>query len=179
MAAALERVYPKENCGAFTQALMELGAMICTPKSPECSNCPAAALCIAYKKNIVPQFPVKPEKAKKKTEARTVFLLQCGDAYAICQREPKGLLAGLWQLPNLPGTLTAEDAFNTAAAFGVQPAELCREAHKTHIFTHLKWEMVCYHIKCAATAAPFTWATKEELNGLYALPTAFRIFLEE
>lgn len=179
MAAALSRVYPKDSCGAFTQALMELGATICTPRSPNCAACPIAGCCLAYQQNKTAQLPVKGKKAEKRIEPRTVFLLQCGDAFAICRRENKGLLAGLWQLPNLTGQLTAEQAFHCATEFGVRPSELCREIHKTHVFTHLKWEMVCYHMQCTQTAADFTWATKEALEAKYALPTAFRIFLED
>ena len=62
---------------------------------------------------------------------------------------------------------------------GVQPAELCREVHKIHIFTHIRWEMTGYHIRCRVKDNSFTWATPEMLRTTYALPTAFRIFLDE
>ncbi|MBQ7288223.1 MAG: A/G-specific adenine glycosylase [Clostridia bacterium] len=179
MANLLQQVYPIGNCGDFTQSLMELGAVVCTPKSPKCENCPAATICLAHKQNQTALYPTKAKKADKKIEQRTLFLLQCGDLFAIEQRGNKGLLAGLWQLPNISGSLTAEQAFNLATEFGTTPSELCREIHKSHIFTHLKWEMVCYHIRCTTTAKRFTWATQNELNHKYALPTAFRIFLEE
>ena len=76
-------------------------------------------------------------------------------------------------------TLSPADALKTAEAFGAKPLELQKEVHKTHIFTHIVWDMVGYHIFCSVKADGFIWATPQELETTYALPTAFRIFLEE
>lgn len=175
---ALERVYPAGHCGEFTQALMELGATVCTPRSPKCGVCPLYAFCLARQKDMAQKLPVKQPKRDKQLENKTVFLLTCGDKIAIEQREKKGLLAGMWQLPNVPGHLTANEALQKAAQFGAQPFSLQKELHKTHIFTHIRWEMVCYAIECRCECAPFFWATPRQLQADYALPTAFRIFLE-
>ena len=64
---ALCKVYPKGHCGAFTQALMELGACVCTPKSPKCEVCPTKSFCRAYKAGNVTKYPVKRPKAAKKS----------------------------------------------------------------------------------------------------------------
>ena len=53
-----------------------------------------------------------------------------------------------------------------------------RELRRTHVFTHIRWEMVCYHIRCRCAPPRFVWASPAELRETYALPTAFRIFLE-
>ena len=177
--AALEKVYPKGRCGAFTQALMELGACVCTPKSPGCTACPVQTLCVAHRENAVQSFPVKLPKAKKRVEERTVFLLRCGGETAICRREETGLLAGLWQFPNCAGALTVDDAVRWAEEHGVQPVGLLRSVHRTHIFTHIRWEMIGYLLDCAAKSADFVWAGREALTEAYALPTAFRMFLED
>lgn len=179
MAAALERIYPAGNCGTFTQALMELGATVCLPRSPDCAACPAAGFCLAREQGCAAQLPVKAKKMEKRTEARTVLLLRCDGSLAIRRRENKGLLAGLYELPNLAGALTPEQAFQAAADFGCRPSELCRETHKTHVFTHLIWEMTCYHILCTQMPNAFIWASEAELYSHYALPTAFRICLED
>ncbi len=178
IAAQLEKVYPKNNCGQFTQALMELGATICTPKSPKCTECPANGFCRAYANGTVPQYPVKQPKKDKRLENRTVFLLQCGEQYAITKRTESGLLSGLWQLPNVLGEMDVNHALNTADTFGVQPVELYKQMHRVHIFTHIKWQMTCYHILCANKTSDFVWATAQELQTDYALPTAFRMFFE-
>lgn len=178
IAEQLEKVYPKNECGQFTQALMELGAMVCTPKSPECAECPANNFCRAYADDTVMQYPVKQPKKDKRLEERTVFLLQCADKYALTKRSENGLLSGLWQLPNVLGKMNAAQALQAADTFGVQPAELYRQFHRVHIFTHIKWKMTCYHILCAAKPSDFVWATAQEIQTSYALPTAFRMFFE-
>ncbi|MDE6659378.1 MAG: A/G-specific adenine glycosylase [Eubacterium sp.] len=178
IANQLERIYPKNACGTFTQALMELGATICTPKSPKCEACPAKAFCQAYAHNTMINYPVKLPKKDKRIEDRTVFLLQYENKYAITKRNEGGLLSGLWQLPNILGKMDAEQALNTADSFGVQPAELYQQLNRVHIFTHIKWQMTCYHIRCTKAPNDFTWATAEEIETTYALPTAFRMFFE-
>ncbi len=178
IAAQLEKVYPKNGCGQFTQALMELGATVCTPQSPKCSGCPMNTSCRAYAHGTVQQYPVKQPKKDKRLEERTVFLLQCGDEYALKKRTENGLLSGLWQLPNVLGKMDVQQAMQTACAFGVQPVELCKELHRVHIFTHIKWKMTCYHILCSEKSADFVWATVQEIRRTYALPTAFRCFFD-
>lgn len=178
IAAQLEKIYPKNDCGQFTQALMELGATVCTPKSPKCAECPANNFCCAYAGGTMLQYPVKQPKKDKRLEERTVFLLQCGDSYALTKRTESGLLCGLWQLPNVLGKLDVNQALHTAESFGVQPAELYKQMHRVHIFTHIKWQMTCYHILCTKKASDFIWATTQEIQTNYALPTAFRMFFE-
>ena len=179
MAERLERVYPAGACGVFTQALMELGATVCTPRSPKCAACPAAGFCLAREHGTAEKLPVRLPKREKRVEQRTVYLFRCGEKLALERREARGLLSGLWQLPNEDGALDAAGALRHAANMGVRPVELSREVHRTHVFTHVRWEMVGYHIQCAEAAPGFTWAAEEELREKYALPTAFRIFLED
>lgn len=179
VAELLENVYPTGACGAFTQSLMELGACVCTPRSPKCDACPVKAFCFANKNNTQTELPVKLPKKEKRLEERTVYLLECDGKFAIEKRAGKGLLSGLWQFPNVLSTQTPEAALQAAAAFGAHPQELCREMHKTHIFTHIRWEMTGYHIQCSVKDNHFIWASPEDLQTTYALPTAFRIFLEE
>ena len=74
--------------------------------------------------------------------------------------------------------MDVEQALHTADTFGVQPAQLCKQMHRVHIFTHIKWQMTCYHILCTKKASDFVWATAQEIESTYALPTAFRMFFE-
>ena len=105
-------------------------------------------------------------------------MLECDGAFAICRRTEKGVLQGLWQLPCIDGALAATDALAAAADFGVRPTAILRELHREHIFTHIRWDMVCYHLQCAEQSDRFVWAAPDELEARYALPTAFRKFLE-
>lgn len=178
IAEQLKKVYPKNACGQFTQALMELGATVCTPKSPKCTVCPAKEYCRAYTNGTVLKYPVKLPKKDKRLEERTVFLLQYGNRYALTKRTQTGLLSGLWQLPNVLGKMEVDQALHTADTFGVQPLELYKQMHRVHIFTHIKWQMTCYHILCNKKTSDFVWATAQEIESTYALPTAFRMFFE-
>lgn len=178
MAASLTAVYPKENCGEFTQSFMDLGSGICTPRSPRCEECPLRSVCRAAAKGCAEKYPVKAPKKEKRQEKLTLFLLECDGAFAIEKRTQKGVLHGLWQLPNVMGALAPEAALSAAQGFGVQPIAIVRELHREHIFTHIRWEMTCYHLRCLSQSGALTWATPDELDAKYALPTAFRKFLE-
>ena len=172
----LETVYPKERPGQFTQALMELGATVCVPNGePKCGVCPCLGLCRG--KERWKELPVKLPKKQKRQEDRTVFLLRCEDRYAIEKRPNRGLLAGLWQFPNVAGSLNEEQALAWAAELG--PRELERRLDRSHIFTHIRWEMRGYYLRVDKEAGPYTWLTLKEIDEQAALPTAFRQFREE
>ena len=174
----LEEIYPADNPGAFTQALMELGATVCVPNGvPKCEVCPCAGICRG--REDWQELPVKQPKREKRLEERTVFILRCGDRYAIEKRPGKGLLAGLWQFPNISGSLSEENALRWAAERNLAPRELERQLNRHHIFTHIRWEMRGYYLSVDREASPFVWKTLKEIDEQAALPTAFRQFREE
>ena len=178
VSALLRDIYPAHAPGDFTQALMELGATVCTPRSPKCEICPARGFCLARERGQAAQYPVRAPKKEKRQEARTVFLLEWEGRFAIEKRSEKGLLSGLWQFPNQAAPPDAAAALRAAAEMGVRPIELMMEIRREHIFTHIRWDMTAYRIRCAEGAERFTWADREQLREKYALPTAFRQFLE-
>ena len=175
----LAAIYPAP-AGDFTQALMELGATVCGPnRKPECENCPCKDFCMGKKNGSAEQLPVKSPKKKRKTQAMTVFVLNCGDRYALEKRPSKGLLAGLWQFPNTEGKLETPEALEKLEKMGLHPAELHRQVERTHIFTHITWQMRGYYITVKEINGAYTWLTPEEIRLQAALPTAFRQFWEE
>ena len=174
--AALAEIYPKE-ARDFTQALMELGATVCGPnKAPDCDNCPCSEICLAYQEGTAESLPVKAPKKAKRQEDRTVFILRCEDRYALEKRPNKGLLAGLWQFPNVSGHLDTLQALEALQAMGLKPREILREVERKHIFTHIQWNMKGIYLEVAEPAGNFTWLTPEEINTQVALPTAFKQF---
>ena len=176
---ALAKIYPAGRCGDFTQALMELGATVCLPNGePRCEVCPLAPLCAARAAGTQRRYPVKAAKKPRRREERTVLLLRCEGRLALCRRPEKGLLAGLWQLPDVPGKLDAAQALALAVQWGVRPTGIEKSAHRTHIFTHVQWEMTGYYLDCAVCGGDFTWAAAQELEERFGLPTAYRQFLE-
>ncbi len=178
--ARLAEIYPAGSCGDFTQSLMELGATVCVPNGePCCDICPAAALCRARAAGTQRRFPVKEAKKARRIEKLTVFRLLCADACAVKKRAETGLLAGLWELPNVPGTLDAPEALALLEAWGAQPRELVSMREKTHVFTHVEWQMRCFTVVCAHEAGGFVWADSARFARDIALPTAFRQLWEE
>ena len=175
----LSAVYPAGHCGDFTQALMELGATVCLPNgAPQCGACPLRALCEAHAQGTELQFPTKPPKKPRRVEQRTVFVRQCGDRLAVCKRPSRGLLAGLWQLPDVPGKLETAEALRQAEQWGVHPTGIVKTAERTHIFTHVQWDLRGVWLTCAAEAPQFTWADENALQHEIGLPTAYRQFLD-
>ena len=178
-AARLREIYPAGHCCEFTQSLMELGATLCGPNTqPQCTLCPLRAHCLALARGTQLLRPVKAPKKEKRAEEKTVFILRCGEKIAVRRRPAAGLLAGLWELPNVEGLLSAQEALTQAARWDAHPRELVRASEKTHIFTHIRWKMTGYTIECASECPAFEWAGPERFRQDVALPTAFRMFLE-
>jgi len=176
---ALEGIYP-ETAGAFTQALMELGATVCGPnREPDCGSCPCAELCLGAARGTAAALPRKLPKREKLQEERTVFILQCDGCFALRKRPGKGLLAGLWEFPNVSGFLEPEQAVELLGAWGLRPAELEKSVQRKHIFTHIIWDMRGIYASVREKTGEFVWITPEEINAQAALPTAFRLFWEE
>lgn len=175
---ALAGVYPAEGRGDFTQALMELGAVVCLPNGlPKCEICPLAPLCAARKENTVSQYPVRSVKKSRRAEQRTVLLMVHKGRTAICKRGGAGLLSSLWEFPNAEGKLSKAEVLALADDFGAGPHKIERCGEKKHVFTHIEWRMTVWRVECDCMPPGFQWATQEELASKYALPTAFKICL--
>ena len=137
----LAEIYPSE-AGAFTQALMELGATVCVPNGPPaCDRCPMGDLCLGRRAGSLDELPVRAEKRSRRQEDMTVFLLTCGDLLALRRRDSTGLLSGLYELPNLPGTRGPAEIIKIAEEWDLQPEYLEKTVSRKHIFTHIQWNI--------------------------------------
>ena len=175
----LAQIYPP-RAGDFTQALMELGATLCGPnRKPQCGECPCQSFCLGCRNGTAESLPVKAPKRDKRQEDRTVFIFSCDGRYALERRPEHGLLAGLWQFPNVAGHLDTRQALTQVEAMGLHPVELLREVSRKHIFTHIQWNMRGVYLEVARPEGGFQWFTPEEIQTQAALPTAFRLFWEE
>ena len=175
---ALAEIYPSE-AGDFTQALMELGATVCGPnRKPDCDNCPCKDFCLGFRMGTAEALPVKQPKKDRKEEEKTVFILSCDGRYAIEKRPDSGLLARLWQFPNVPGKLDVAAAMEAAEKLGLRPKEILRRLERKHIFTHVQWNMTGYYLEVAEPEGSCRWLTPEQIETEAALPTAFRQFWE-
>lgn len=174
----LREVMTKERPGDYNQSLMELGATVCLPNGkPLCNVCPLMHLCEAFHKGTQMQIPVKPPKKPRKIEQKTVFVLEYQGKYALHQRKNKGLLAGLWELPNLDESYSMDKLEDALNLWGLQADSIARLGEAKHIFSHIEWHMLGYYLKLKnVNAVPFndlTWVTEEEVFSIYPLPTAF------
>ena len=167
--------------GDFNQALMELGATICLPAGqPRCDCCPVNRFCKARQNNLVYDIPVRTGKKARTVEERTVFVIICCDRYAICKRPPNGLLSNLWEFPNQAGKLKRSQCLQYLTEQKIEIREITRLNPARHIFSHLEWHMSGYYVQAisCSDSSGFVWATREEIEAQYSIPTAFGAFLK-
>ena len=119
------KVYHQNLAGAFNQALMELGATICVPNgAPLCTECPWKDFCEAKKQELIGQIPVKSKAKPRKIEKKTVLILRDDEKVAIRKRPAKGLLAGLYELPNVEGNMGQEEVLSMVKEMGYAPIRI-------------------------------------------------------
>ncbi len=137
--------------GDCNQALMELGACVCTPKSPKCEGCPLQKDCGAYQEDAVQDFPVKAPKGQKAVEEFAVYLLIQNGKILVRKRPEKGLLAGLYEFPH---HIDAKNVKITEKVCEVK-----------HVFTHKIWLMHGVFAESKGNIEGI-WVDAEELNRL-------------
>ena len=143
-----------ENAGDFNQALMELGALVCLPRgAAHCPSCPLERLCLAKEANLQAELPQKTPPKRRRTEKLTIFLLAKNDKIALEKRPAQGLLAGLWGFPSMEGHLKKKEAEEALQAIGLIPAKLHALPAAQHIFSHITWQMVGWHVELAETSS--------------------------
>ncbi|MBQ4058939.1 MAG: A/G-specific adenine glycosylase [Lachnospiraceae bacterium] len=176
----LELLYQNGDCAMLTQALMELGAMVCIPNgAPKCEECPLAMMCGAFRNHTYDELPVRKKKKNRKVIEKTVFILHDKDYYGIRKRPDKGLLANMWEFTHVDYKMNKEEALQYISEEGYGPFLLEKEIPYTHIFSHVEWRMTAYYISCRNQLSNLLWVKEAELKNRYALPTAFKTFLEK
>jgi A/G-specific adenine glycosylase len=178
--AVLREIIPKGKATEFSQAMMELGAILCLPNGvPLCEQCPLAIMCEARKQGITSQLPVKKAPLKRKKEQKTVLVLIGQNRLALSKRDNKGLLAGMWELPNVPGKLTMREIQNFLFSKRIQEESVKQLPEAKHIFSHIEWDMTGYFATVIEEGyAEFEWVSLEELEQNYAVASAFSVYLK-
>lgn len=176
----LYQIMPSDRPGDFNQSIMDIGATVCLPNGkPLCDQCPVMHLCKAFHQDIVMELPVKPPKKGRKKEEKTILIFEYQDQFAIRKRPAKGLLAGLWEIPSVEGKLTLKKIKEQLEErqFQIERIEPMGEAK--HIFSHVEWHMLGYHILLKDDNPEYTknkdyvWANRCQINQIYTLPNAF------
>ena len=174
------------DCGDHNQAMMELGAMVCTPARPECPRCPVRQCCFARQNDMVDQLPVRSPVAEPKRVRLAAGGVWHRGKILILRRPPKGIWGGLWELPTaeLP---TGADPAKTLRQYldemlGVAVADLVPLGTLTHQLTHRRMEFHAYAARLDGRRRPRippngVWVAPEELDG-FALPVAHQKLLQ-
>ena len=178
MEEAIEKIIPEEQAGDFNQSLIELGAMVCVPNAkPKCEECPVQHLCEAYAQNTQMELPVKTKAKARKVENKTVLLFQDADTIAIRKRSSKGLLAGLYEFPNVEGHLSMDEVKEHSKSLGLMPIYIEKLVDAKHIFSHIEWHMIGYVVKVdeleKACTEKMLFIHPNEIERIYPMPAAF------
>ncbi|MBQ9408076.1 MAG: A/G-specific adenine glycosylase [Clostridia bacterium] len=190
--AALISIAAKTNTpvnlsGTLNQALMDLGAAICLGNhAPKCDACPWREHCEAHRQGRESDYPVKASSKPRAEEDRTVLVILYDGKIAIRKRPDRGLLAGLYELPNKKGMHDEAEAIRFAKELGFSPLRIRRLPSAKHIFTHREWHMTGYEVR-ADELTPYESSEKlpspllllrpDEIQNSYSIPSAFAAYL--
>lgn len=118
-------------------------------------------------------------KNKRKKEQKTVFLLEYENKIAIRKRENKGLLANLYEFPNVDGKLTKKEIEEVLKKWNLEASKIEKAGAHHHIFSHVEWDMVGFKVLVNGINEKFIWVEKQEIVEKYAIPGAFARFREK
>jgi A/G-specific adenine glycosylase len=161
--ARAEAVLPRSRCGDFNSALMELGATVCTPRSPQCLLCPVREHCSAFAAGVQERIPAPRKAGPMPLHRRVIYCIRRNDnRYLIEQRPAKGRWAGMWQFI----TVAAGDGLPAPPVKTSKPATIGRVDHG---LTHRRYTFEVRRCDAANGAEPRTtgasaWASLEELS---------------
>ena len=178
MEKEIREIIPEKRPGDFNQALIELGAIVCTPAGePLCSRCPFETLCLARRNGTIREIPVKSGKKERRREEKTVFLIEYEGKAAIRKRSSRGLLASLYEFPNLPGHLKEQEI---PEALGIDREDISSIeplAESVHIFSHVEWHMTGFRVMIKRELPKlYPMEQMEDILEKYPLPNAFQAY---
>ncbi|CAH2715662.1 Adenine DNA glycosylase [Neobacillus rhizosphaerae] len=188
---AVRTLISHEDPSAFNQALMELGALICTPTSPSCLLCPVREHCQGFYEGVQNELPIKTKKTKTRdVQLAAAIVFDESGKILIHKRPESGLLANLWELPSveLHHSMQNEreqviDLFNQNHNIKINLEKIIGQIE--HVFSHLIWNISVYTGKIAFTlqeSEEWKLVTFEELEE-FAFPVSsqkmFRLYQEQ
>ncbi len=175
------RISDPEYISDLTQALMELGALVCLPNGkPLCDSCPFSSDCKAHQENLNDVIPFRSRNKNRKIIDRTLFVICCDDRFLLHRRPSEGLLAGMYEFIGIDQKLDQEEALRYLNDLEIEAKEINSLPSSRHVFTHLEWQMQAYEV--ISDKLPeldqneYTLADREQLQSM-AIPSAFRTYL--
>ena len=164
--AAAEAHMPRTQCAEYTQAIMDLGATLCTPRNPQCAVCPVVASCQAKQQGLEQEIPApKPRKTLPVRSCLMAIARNAADEVWLEQRPSSGIWGGLWTLPQFEHV---DDFFAWA------PLQVAEEAHALepmrHTFSHFHLDIEPRYLRLLSTADRAPGLTNEAIKGAWYTP---------
>lgn len=181
----VSRMIAPKRAGDFTQAMIEIGALVCVPGgAPHCEQCPFAEACLAHQHGREQEFPCKAPKSARRIEKKTVLLLLDGSKVALHKRPDKGLLAGMYEFPMLEGWQKKKDVLKFCEETGLAPLHIQELPDAKHVFSHVEWHMKGYVVRVdelrqqntGETDRQWIFAEPAEAGERYPIPSAFVVY---
>ncbi|MFZ1989020.1 MAG: NUDIX domain-containing protein, partial [Alphaproteobacteria bacterium] len=166
---------PEVRAGDFAQAMMDLGATICTPKRPACVLCPWTEQCLARREGLTEVLPRRAEKAERPVRRGVAFFARDSRGFILLRRRAdKGLLGGMLEVPSTPWRAEAWPRKSVLAHAPFEAEWKKRAGRVDHTFTHFHLELDVYAtIMQPGFAFEGDWADPAKLNDL-ALPSVMK-----
>jgi A/G-specific adenine glycosylase len=169
-----ESILPAGKARHWNQALMEWGALVCSPKNPKCEQCPVSVDCVARRESRIHELPYKSKKIKSKRVYATCGVWIHDEKVLLNQRPEKGLLGGLWECPGTPmGDAPQDESVFVSAWLSCTgtPFESCEPIGEVrHVFTHLNLSQKVVLIQGKPSVMPqregLRWVSLEEISML-------------
>jgi A/G-specific adenine glycosylase len=174
-----------ENCSHLNQSLMELGALICTPRNPQCLICPVKKLCVAFKEDCVEKLPNLGKREAATARCFVAFVLEYKGKFLVRQRPAEVVNAHLWEFPNMEVTSAKSDAREIfKGIFGTMPPEIQSLCTVKHSITRYRITLEAFRVHLGETSSisPHSKRPKSrtrgthpfEKNGVWKTPSQMR-----
>ena len=187
-----------EGSGEINQALMELGACVCLPNGkPKCEECPWKEECLALARDTTESLPVRIKKTKRRIEQRTILVVDDGRRVLLHKRPERGLLAGMYELPNIEEILEEQQVVKDVKRLGLKPVAVEKLPDAKHLFSHIEWDMTGFLVRVEEADAfvsesvngkkktdsfydgsPYFLIEKETARDELSIPSAFNAYLK-
>lgn len=169
--AASHQKSPKGlQCSHFNQSLMELGALVCTPRQPQCAQCPVKHVCVAFESGLAEVIPPSKSRTKTVHKSRVCWIIEHDGRFLACQRPGKGVNAHLWEFP---GAESSAKSVKKALAVAEKILGFCPEkGHRLgrvrHSITHHRFTLQVFHGRISQPALlkdnALVWLTRAEVR---------------
>lgn len=177
-----EKYTPSQRCDDYTQAIMDLGATLCTRSKPGCQSCPFNNTCLSYEKDTVSQRPTPKPKKEKPIKELWILNIECEESTLFEKRPPTGIWGGLYSLPELSREFCFEEIEHQIEKnFALSCTSIAEEEPFKHIFSH--YTLLAYPVKIRSAKpgnviadSAVEWLSKQELEGK-GLPAPISAYL--